>query len=215
MCGSRIVAPPGATKLPVALRLPALCFLLHCVSRRHVFYKTYFNPYLQDVSSLIQYNNLYFLTCTIHKWNPLLKTHENKKVILDAFTYVVKEQQAIIYGFVILENHFHLLVEVIHPMTISKFKFSLLGHTSTELLKSMEGSRKEQFKISRSNKKHQIWKPNSLAVEIQSDKFLKQKLHYIHKNIARANMNPDIYLYSSWPSYRDGESKFDFLTLWG
>jgi len=173
------------------------------------------NPYIQQVTSLIQYNNLYFLTSTIHNWEPLLQTDQNKKVILDAFSYMTNKKQSKIYAFVILENHFHLLVEAIHPLTISKFKFSLLGHTSTELLKSIEGSRKDQFKISRSNKKHQIWKSNSLAVEIQSGKFLKQKLRYIHKNVPRANLNPDSYLYSSWPSYRDGKSKFDFLTLWG
>jgi len=146
------------------------------------------NPYIQQVTSLIQYNNLYFLTSTIHNWEPLLQTDQNKKVILDAFSYMTNKKQSKIYAFVILENHFHLLVEAIHPLTISK---------------------------SRSNKKHQIWKSNSLAVEIQSGKFLKQKLRYIHKNVPRANLNPDSYLYSSWPSYRDGKSKFDFLTLWG
>jgi len=167
------------------------------------------------VSSLIQYNNLYFLTSTIHQWQPLLSTKKHKHIVLDSFSYLVKNQSITIYAFVLLDNHFHLLFEVIPPHSKTRIVHSFLGTTSRKFLSSFTESEKESFKVKRSNKKLQIWKPNSLCVEIRSEKFLIQKLNYIHKNVARAGHNPDTYIYSSWPSYVIGQEKFDFLTLWG
>ena len=167
------------------------------------------------MSSLVQYNNLYFLTGTIHQWHNLLASDDNKYILLDSLLFLTKAGQGVIYAFVILDNHIHVLFEVIPPFTKSKLLYAFFSHTSKELLRAISEDDKQNFRVHRSNKKLQIWKPNSLCVEIITQKFLRQKINYIHKNVERQGLDPDSYAYSSWPSYRDGSPKFDFVTLWG
>jgi len=145
---------------------------------------------------------------------PFLRSDAQKQVILDAYQYLSINNRVVIYAFVILRNHFHLLFEVIPPSTKSKILNSLLGATSTKLLALLDDDQRDPLRVNRSNKKIQFWKPNSLCVTIYSNKFLRQKLNYIHKNVERAGL-PEDYYYSSYPSYLRGSSNFDFLTLWG
>ena len=171
--------------------------------------------YLTIMPSLIRYNNLHFLTGTIHQWKSLLASDQNKQIILDSFSFLVDEKRMVIYSFVILDNHYHLLFEVIPPHTKSRILNSMHVFTSRKLIANISDADKFRFKVERSNKKIQIWKPNSLCIEIITEKFLRQKFNYIHKNVERAGLNPDTYPYSSWPSYVKGVPQFDFLTLWG
>ena len=166
------------------------------------------------MSGLIRYNNLYFLTCTITKWKDVLKSDENKQILLDGFSFLVAKKRAVIYAFVILDNHFHLIIEVIPPSSIIDVKHSLLSYSSKKFLSKMNIGERKKFQINRSNKSFQIWKPESLNVQIFSSKFFEQKFHYGHKNVARAGLSEEEYRYSSVPCYLTGESEFDFLTLW-
>lgn len=72
-----------------------------------------------------------------------------------------------------------------------------------------------EFKVGKTDRYYQIWKSPSLCVEITTPKFLHQKMDYIHNNPMAAELclNED-YKYSSFRSYLEGESEFDFLTLW-
>lgn len=81
------------------------------------------------MSGLVQYNNLYFLTCTIVNWRNVLKTEENKQILLDGFSFLVADKRVVIYAFVILDNHFHLILETIPPHNPIRVKHSLLSYT--------------------------------------------------------------------------------------
>ena len=72
------------------------------------------------------------------------------------------------------------------------------------------------FKVDEYDRKHQIWKRKPLSVQITSQKFLTQKMGYIHKNPGNANLVEDGYDYEfcSFRSYEEGLSLFPFLTLW-
>ncbi len=163
----------------------------------------------------VVYNNLYFLTCTIHKWQPLLQEDNRKNILLESFSFLVQDKRMVIYAFVVLDNHFHLILEVIPPKSIDKIKHSLLSYTAKELLDTLSSEERQVYEVQRNNKSCEIWKPESLSVEITNPKFLKQKMDYLHKNVSRAGLDESSYLYSSIPSYLSGTSKFDFLTLWG
>ena len=171
--------------------------------------------YLVIVNGLIKYNNLYFTTCTIHKWQNLLEPDQNKDIILEALSYLSHNKRIVVYAFVILENHIHLIIEVIPPDIISKIIHSKLSYSSKKLKKSLTQEELQSFAVAKSNKTYQFWKPKSLSVELYTKKFFVQKFNYVHKNVERAGLDPEKYKYSSYPSYLFGEPKFDFLTLWG
>ncbi|MDA3952427.1 MAG: hypothetical protein PF485_02200 [Bacteroidales bacterium] len=55
------------------------------------------------------------------------------------------------------------------------------------------------------NSKYQLWTHENHAEEIYSNKFIEQKLDYIHNNLVRSGIviNPEDYLYSSARNYAE------------
>lgn len=163
----------------------------------------------------IIYKDLYYTTHTIHKWQNILLLKNIPEIIFDAFQYLTKNEQILIYAYVIMPNHFHWIYQIKDPYSNSKIKHTFLSFTAKEIL-SQIGILKEDFLVNKKNKKYQIWKSPSLSVEIQNDKFFAQKFNYIHLNPIRAGLvnNKENYNYSSEKYYNQAVDKPDFLTLW-
>jgi hypothetical protein len=51
----------------------------------------------------------YFLTCTALLWLPLFAQPANARILLDSLQYLQTQGGLTLYGYVILENHCHLL----------------------------------------------------------------------------------------------------------
>ena len=58
------------------------------------------------------------------------------------------------------------------------------------------------------NKNYQFWTHENHPIEVFSNKFVKQKVQYIHNNPVRAGVveKPEDYLYSSARNYADMDS---------
>jgi putative transposase len=50
-------------------------------------------------------------TITINKWQHLLKSADNKMIVIGSLQWVVQNELVRIYGYVIMPNHIHLLWE--------------------------------------------------------------------------------------------------------
>jgi hypothetical protein len=70
----------------------------------------------------------------------------------------------------------------------------------------------ENFKNKQTN---QIWTHENHAEHIFSQKFIEQKVHYIHNNPVRNGIvvNPEDYLYSSARNYAGLESIIDVIEI--
>jgi REP element-mobilizing transposase RayT len=53
---------------------------------------------------------LHFLTFTVVGWVDVFTRKSYRDVILDSFRYCQKERGLLIYGYVIMSNHLHLIV---------------------------------------------------------------------------------------------------------
>ena len=51
----------------------------------------------------------YFMTCTINGWMPIFTRPEAVNIIYDSWRYLQRECEFRLYGYVILENHLHLI----------------------------------------------------------------------------------------------------------
>jgi uncharacterized tellurite resistance protein B-like protein len=49
------------------------------------------------------------LTCTVVGWLPIFTRTETVQILLDSWRFLQAQQRLIIYGYVILENHAHLI----------------------------------------------------------------------------------------------------------
>ena len=51
----------------------------------------------------------HFFTATNLEWKPLLNPDKYKDVIIDSLRFLVEDNRVIIYGFVIMPNHIHII----------------------------------------------------------------------------------------------------------
>src|SRR5687768_4823338 len=56
-------------------------------------------------------NKLYFYTTTIKNWIPIIGTYHLEPIILDSMHFLHKRQCMNIFGFVIMPNHLHMILE--------------------------------------------------------------------------------------------------------
>ncbi len=57
-------------------------------------------------------NEIYFWTDTIKDWKQLLKPDKYKQLIIDNLKDLIQKQRIVIYSFVIMPNHLHLIWEL-------------------------------------------------------------------------------------------------------
>lgn len=51
----------------------------------------------------------HFLTCTLVNWLPLLSRPELVQILFDSLTFLHAHQRIAIHGYVVMENHLHLI----------------------------------------------------------------------------------------------------------
>ena len=161
---------------------------------------------------IIEVNQPHFITCTILHWLPVFTRPDSVQIILDSLNYLKKSDNLKLYGFVILENHLHMIISSENlPKTIQKFK-SYTAKKIIELLKS-NGSNTllDQFrfykKAHKTQTNFQIWQEACAPKLIQDDEMMRQKLDYIHLNpVKRGYVEiAEPWRYSSAQNYH-GES---------
>jgi len=163
----------------------------------------------------------HFLTFQVVQWADIFTRKIYRDIVIDSFKYCRDFKGLEIYAYVIMSNHIHLLARSDKEDlsgTIRDFK----RHTSKLLLDAVQGkeeSRREWLmmifryaakKHSR-NDKYQVWTHENHPEYIFSNKFIEQKLEYIHNNPVRAGLveRPEDYLYSSARCYAGLDSVFD------
>lgn len=72
----------------------------------------------------------------------------------------------------------------------------------------------ENFKVNKYDRAYQIWKRESLSIELFTEAVFIQKMEYIHDNLVRAGLckYPEEYYYSPAKFYYSGVDDFGMLT---
>ena len=163
------------------------------------------------------YRNTFFTTATILHWYPLLEKKEYKDILINSFRFCVDQQRAIIYAFVIMENHFHVVWEILEPFTLMKVRQNMLKFTAQKILADLVDHNQEEilnkFLVRHQDRHFQIWKKNPHSFEIFTQEVFHQKIKYIHSNrwnLGNGEMDSE-YLYSSAKYYETGIRDWDFL----
>lgn len=168
----------------------------------------------------------YFLTSIVVDWVDIFSRRTYRDIVIDSLQYCVKEKGLLLYGYVVMTNHVHLLVRSSTGKlsdTLRDFK----KFTSYKILKEIQNepeSRREwmlhRFSWNAAqhnrNESHQLWTHENHAIEITSQKFFQQKLNYIHQNPVRAGWveREEDYIYSSAKAILEGRYEAAGLTSW-
>jgi putative transposase len=167
----------------------------------------------------------YYLTFQVVQWADLFTRQVYRDIVIDSFRYCCLNKDLEIYSYVIMSNHIHLIARSKNG-NLSGVIRDLKRHTSTKIIETLENineSRKDWllliFKYAANghsrNELYQVWTHENHAVELFSNKFIRQKINYIHSNPVRAGLvaNSEDYLYSSAPYYEGKEGVFEPVVL--
>ena len=159
----------------------------------------------------------HFLTVTIVDWVYVFSRKNYRDVVIDCFDFCINNKGMILYSFVIMSNHIHMIIQSNDGKLsdlIRDFK-KFTAKTILDKIQTEPESRREwmleRFKLATEshtrNKNYQFWQLGSHAKEIFSEKFMWSKIDYIHFNPVRAGIvsKPQDFIYSSASNYVDGK----------
>ena len=58
----------------------------------------------------------YFFTDTIYQFKPLLENDDLKRIVINSWKYLADKGLIVVYGYVIMPNHVHLLWNMLERM---------------------------------------------------------------------------------------------------
>jgi REP element-mobilizing transposase RayT len=130
------------------------------------------------------------------------------QIILDSLRYLRSNEELTLFGFVIMENHLHLLASSPHlPNVIARFKsftgkgiIALLNKKGEEGILQQLRYAKKRHKVDRD---YQLWQEGNHPVLVSNEDMMRQKLEYIHHNPVRRGYvdHPIHWRYSSARNY--------------
>lgn len=159
----------------------------------------------------------HFITCTVVDWIDVFTRRNYRDLVISSLQYCIKEKGMLLYGFVIMSNHIHLIVQSKNSKLsdlIRDFK-KFMAKNILEAIESEPESRREWMlerfhkatETHGRNKTCQFWQYGNHAEEIYTLPFLWDKLNYIHLNPVRAGWveKAHHYTYSSASNYVTGK----------
>ncbi len=153
----------------------------------------------------------HFLTCTVLNWIAVFGNTDAVQIVLNSLKFMIENQRLMLHGWVILENHLHLIASACNlSKEIHDFKSFTAISIINFLHENQFSSLWEQFRIL--NKGHKSHQEDQLREEgshpelILNMGMLNQKLDYIHYNPVRRGYveDPLNWRYSSYVDYNNG-----------
>lgn len=154
----------------------------------------------------------YFLTCAVINWINIFGHVEIAKIILDSLDFLIRKDRLALHGFVIMDNHLHLIASSANlTKEIGLFK-SYTARCIVDFFKEnhFDGILKQFHfykKQHKTDQEYQVWEEGSHPEAIIDEKMLNQKLDYIHYNPIRKGYveDPAHWRYSSFKNYMGEE----------
>lgn len=155
----------------------------------------------------------HFITATVVDWIDVFSRKVYCDDIIKSLKYCVENKGMILYGYVIMSNHIHMVVQS-NDGKLSDLIRDFKKHTAKTILEKIQTtpeSRKEwmleRFRLTTKshsrNKNFQFWQYGNHPEEIYTNAFMWSKLDYIHLNPVRAGIveKASHYMYSSASNY--------------
>ena len=151
----------------------------------------------------------YFLTCSVVNWLPVFGNPAIAAIVLDSLRYLHGERCLVLHGYVLMENHLHMVasspdlakeVRGFKSFTARRCIDWFLAHDRQWTLKQL-AFHKAQHKTGQS---YQFWQEGYHPQLVQNEAMLRQKLEYIHNNPVKREYvdEPFHWRYSSARNYQ-------------
>ena len=158
-------------------------------------------------------DGLYFITFTVVKWIDVFSRQKYKDILIESLKYCQQHKDLEVYAYVIMSNHMHLIVSS-PAENLSDIIRDYKKYTSRKILEAINNGAESrrgwmlnifefEAKRNKRNTNYQFWIQDNRPIELESNRFMDQKLQYIHLNPVKAGIvyKPEDYVYSSASNY--------------
>ncbi|MEX0586877.1 MAG: transposase [Pirellulales bacterium] len=163
----------------------------------------------------------HFMTCTLVGWVPIFTRGEAVDIVLNSWRHLQRERQFSLLGYVILENHLHLIAAAPDLSDVMQRFKSYTAHELVALLKQRSAHTLlhalSVFKLPhKTESDHQVWQEGNHPQQMTSEEIMWQKLEYIHANPVRRGYvdDPVHWRYSSARNYAGQPGLIEVVTDW-
>jgi putative transposase len=163
----------------------------------------------------------HFLTCTVVGWLPVFTRPEAVEIVYDSWRFLQQNRGLDLFGYVILENHLHLVAAAPElPEALKSFKMftarriiDLLKRCCAETLLRQLHAHKLSHKT---ESDYQLWQEGSQPKQITGSDMMLQKLDYMHNNPMKRGYvdDPIHWRYSSARNYAGLSGLIEVVTDW-
>lgn len=161
------------------------------------------------------HGNVFFITSTVVGFIDLFNHKQTCEIFIDSLQFCQTRGDFILLAWVLMPNHFHIIVKLSEDKNIStvignlkRFTARKIGELLSvpELKPTLERIKIEALK--EPGKGVAIWKPRFDSFVITSENTLSQKIEYIHMNPVRKKLVNESWqwIYSSASAYARDES---------
>jgi len=158
----------------------------------------------------------YFVTFTVIHWIDIFSRKDYRDIIVSSLNYCIANKGLVVYAWVIMSNHIHLVITTKGSEDISGIIRDFKKHTSKQVstaIQAINESRREWLlnAMSKEAKRigratyYKLWKDDNHAVNIDGIRIkLDERLNYVHENPVRNGWvsNAWDYVYSSAKDYQ-------------
>jgi len=166
-----------------------------------------------------QSHTIYFFTSRITEKIHILRTDDFKQIVADSLNKYLDKYAVSLYGYVIMDNHVHLLISAPTAEGVKRCVQQTLRDSSCKIIRKLESFLDTQFaskaqsilqifaKHSNGKAHYAVWKEQARGIPICTATVFHTKLDYIHNNPVRAQLvsEPSAYRFSSYLSIYQGE----------
>ncbi len=162
---------------------------------------------------------VYFVTYSIVQWLPVFISEAACRIVIDSLNYCYQEKSLRTNAFVIMPTHMHAIFfdrdfdSARLARTLADFrKFtgrSLSDFCAHHLPNCFDDTLR---KTAIADRQRRFWQPSRHPEAIETEKFWRQKLDYLHENPCRKGLvlRADYWRFSSAAYYvSDGQRQFD------
>lgn len=168
----------------------------------------------------------YFITITTVGWVDVFTKLSQKMIIIESLKYCQAQKGLSIFAYCLMSNHLHIFCRADGKYTLSEIMRDFKKFTSKKIIETIQSeteSRKEwmldYFKKSCEHlsreQKFKVWQDGYHAEEVFSNKWIKEKINYIHQNPVKQKIvtEPEHYYFSSARNYADFDNPLDVLVV--
>ena len=166
----------------------------------------------------------YFITITTVGWIDIFTRLNQKYIITNDLKYCQANKGLEIYAYCLMPSHLHLLCKGTEGFVLSDIMRDFKRHTSKKIIQTIQDepeSRREWLldyfqkacEHLKKEQKYKVWQNGYHAEHIYSNKFIRQKLDYIHTNPVKDKIVtlPEDYYFSSARNYADLDNELEVV----